>query len=209
MKTKVTLRLNSLSIPQKIQNLRIYAANLIAFPTDFPNPYPSPNKLLAAANKLEMAYSAAQNGGKKETAALHEKEKIADAAIIELSHYIEDIPTCTPDLVKKLGMNVRPSSGKRAVIFNIKKGDAHGEVILRTATVKGAAYEFEFFKGTTVPGEDTPPNQGWQHLGISTKRAAFFASGLQMEVKYWFRVRPIVGQTKGNWEKPLSIILLP
>ena len=208
MKTRVNLGLSYISIPEKIQNMRLYATNLDAYPSDFPNAHPSSALLNPAAADLETAYANAQNGGINETALLRDKERIADAYVTELSHYTEDLPNCIPDLLHKLGMKERLTGGKSAVIFEVKQGANTGEATLHTKSVSGAAYFWKSFKGATPPLPDAIGDQGWQDLGISSRKAVFMASGLQMEVKYWFIAAPIIGQTIGDWETPISIILV-
>jgi len=210
MKAKVNLSLHSISIPEKIQNERIYANNLDAYPLDFPNPHPVSSVLRASATDLETAYGVAQNPNAtaSDIAAMHAKERTSDAQVTELSHYAEDLPTCTPELIEKLGMVVRLSGGAHPYVFTIKQGANPGEAILHCKTVEGAAYEFQFFKGINFPADGATGDQAWQPLGISARKATFFVTGLQMEVKYWFRVRPIIEQTNEAWEAPISIILV-
>jgi hypothetical protein len=136
---------------------------------------------------------------------MHNQELIADSIVTELSHYVEDLPNCTPSLIAKLGMKVRTKGSKLPVVFTVKQGVNAGEATLIAAKVIGACFYFEKFKGATPPADGVT---GWEKLGFSSRKQSFFATGLQMEVKYWFRVRPIVGQMEGTWETPKSIILI-
>jgi hypothetical protein len=61
MKTKVNLGLDSLSIPEKIQNQRIYATNIDAYPLDFPDAKPTSTTLRASATDLEVSYGIVLN----------------------------------------------------------------------------------------------------------------------------------------------------
>jgi hypothetical protein len=63
MKTKVNLGLDSLSIPEKIVNMRFYAGNIDANPLDFPNAHPITTIIYSGADDLELSYNTAQNGG--------------------------------------------------------------------------------------------------------------------------------------------------
>jgi hypothetical protein len=205
MKTKVNLGLDSLSIPEKVLNLRLYADNIDAYSTDFPNAHPVSVTFRSTANDLELSYNRAQNGTSMDTAEMHNQELIADALVVELGHYVEDLPNCTPQLVTKLGLKVKTAGGKLPIVFTVKQGVNAGEATLLAAKVYGACYYFEKYKGATPPTDGVT---GWEKLGTSSRKASFFATGLQMEVKYWFRVRPIVGQTEGPWETPKSTILV-
>src|ERR1019366_10440587 len=98
------LGLNLISIPDKIKNARIYADNLDHNPSDFPNPNPTSAILRQAATDLEVTYGAAQNGSSTDTANMHDDEKVLDAYVVKLSHYVEDLPNCNPALVVLLGM---------------------------------------------------------------------------------------------------------
>ncbi len=208
MKTRVNSGLRYLTIPEKIQTLRLYANNIDAFPNDFPGAHPTSAILNQIADSLESAYAAAQNGGVNETALLHDKERIADAYLTELAHYVEDLPTCTPDLVHKMGMVVRIPGGNQAVIFDVTQGTNAGDTKLRMKSVSGAAYVFQVFKGLNPPLPGAVGDQTWVDLGISSRKALFMASGLLMETKYWFRAASVVGQTQSAWETPISIILV-
>ncbi len=63
MKTRVNSGLRYLTIPEKIQDLRLYASNLDAFPSDFPGAHPTSARLNQIADELEAAFTGAQNGG--------------------------------------------------------------------------------------------------------------------------------------------------
>jgi hypothetical protein len=205
MKTKVSLGLDSLSTPEKIVAMRKYAGNIDANPLSFPNAHPLPVTFRSTADDLELSYNTAQNGTSADTADLHKQEAIADALVVELGHYVEDLPTCTSELVTLLGLKVRGHGGQLPVVFKVKQGVNAGEVTLLASKVDGACYYFEKYKGATPPADGVT---GWEKLGTSSRKASFFTTGFDMEVKYWFRVRPIVGQMEGTWETPKSIILV-
>ncbi len=139
---------------------------------------------------------------------MHDKERIADAYLTELAHYVEDLPTCTPDLVHKLGMVVRVSGGSHAIVFDATQGINAGDVKLRIKSVFGAAYIFSIFQGLNPPLPGAVGDQTWKYLGVSSRKAMFMVSGLLMETKYWFIGASIVGQTQSAWEAPISIILV-
>lgn len=202
MKTKVNLGLNLISIPDKIQNARIYADNLDHNPSDFPNANPASATLRQAATDLEVTYGAAQNGTTLDTANMHDDETVLDAYITKLSHYVEDLPNCTPALIILLGMKVRAITGHSPVPFNAKAGAFPGSVGLHTPATKSASYYWEMFQGASAPADNA-----WQYLGISTI-TSYAVAGLASETKYWFRVVAITGQTRGAWSTPVSIMVL-
>ncbi len=203
MKPKANLGLAGTGIPDKIQKARIYATRIDENPSSFPNASPSPAELRAGATALETSYEPAQNGvavNTTTTSSMHDDEAILDALVVKLSHYVEDLPGCTPALITLLGMVVKGPGGNYGGLFGGKSSTV-GCASLRTPKVKGACYLFQKFQGLNPPTE-----ADWQFEGIST-HVTYEATGLTSVTKYWFRVIPIVGQVQGTPSAAFDIVI--
>ncbi len=195
----VVLNMSRLSIPEKINKaLSIHNAiktNAAVFAT----PNPSLTDVLKAITELETAWHNAQDGGKSLTAIMHDKEENLMRIITNLAHYVEGVCKNDIEIIHLAKLDVRKTTSRTIIDFEIEQLDHSGAVGLRVKARKGVFYKWQY---TLDPLSSTSV---WT-TAKTTNTASTEIENLTVGSKYWFRVLFVDagGEIANN---PLSLII--
>ncbi|NVO03064.1 MAG: hypothetical protein HXX09_10240 [Bacteroidetes bacterium] len=203
---KPQLDFSKLNIPGKIQKAREIVIKLTGN-ANFPNPNPTLPVLTAAINALELAYEAADDGGKTLKSVMKAKEKILVDYIIMLEGYITSASGGDEQKIQSAGFGVRKttSHGKRKA--SIKATKNPGEVILTAEIENGksiAAFDWQKRKDNPLVSSDSQneAEEEWEDIDI-TSAATIKVSDLMVGENYWFRYRLIL---RKNMKEPWIVL---
>ena len=203
---KPQLDFSKLNIPGKIQKAREIVIKLTGN-ANFPSPNPTLPVLTAAINALEIAYEAADDGGKTLKSVMKAKEKILIDYIIMLEGYITSASGGDEQKIQSAGFGVRKttSHGKRKA--SIKATKNPGEVILTAEIENGksiAAFDWQKRKDNPLVSSDSQneAEEEWEDIDI-TSAATIKVSDLMVGENYWFRYRLIL---RKNMKEPWIVL---
>lgn len=191
-----------LSIPAKIAKGRNVIAEMTGNPI-FPNPDISLNDLKDITDLLETRYLAAQNGGKENTALMHQTEDEWDDVMRKEAKYVERIANGSEIIIIGSGFSPskQPSPAQRPE-FSVEPGPKSGSVLLRRQAVKGAkAYIWQYCINIMPEGEE-----GWTIAQVSGK-ASVELTDLTPVTKYWFRVAAVMAQETSAYNAPVMHVV--
>jgi hypothetical protein len=180
--------------------------NVIVGMTDnvhFPTPDVPLNTLKDATDLLENRYVAAQNGGKGNTALMHQAEEAWDDLMRKEAMYVERISDGDDAVILSAGFNIskQPVPAQRPE-FSAVPGEKSGTIILRRKAVKGAyAYSWQYSANALPETED-----GWTYAKI-TGRASVELTGLTSVTKYWFRVAAVMADGASAYNDPIMQVV--
>ncbi len=204
MKARVSLGLAKLSLPQKIEKARQWAA-MVGGNAIFVNPLPALAAITDGANAAEAAYNAAQSGGPALTAVMNDKEVELDSLLTRLGNYVEIIANGNETIILAAGMDVRGKGGRGAFKFEVTSGYHEGEAILQSPVTPRAGYVWQKSVDSLPAEAPAPANAStWEILGFTTV-ATITATSLKPGTLYWFRVAPVTSTGQGLWSDPISL----
>jgi hypothetical protein len=167
--------------------------------TAFPNPQPALTEVAGAATALENAYKEALNGGRIQTAFMHQCELALDTLIVSLAGYVQSVSRGDETIILSSGFdthNVRTQALRTiAAPVNVvgKMGAREGEINLSWDRVTGArAYNIE------VSGDGL---SNWTFYATVTKRRMVIG-GLESGVKRFFRIAAVGAIGQSGWSDP-------
>ena len=201
---KPQLDFSKLNIPGKIQKAREIVIKLTGN-ANFPTPSPTLPSITNATNALEVAFEAADDGGKTLKSVMKAKEKILVDLMIMLEGYITSASGGDEQKIQSAGFGVRKttSHGKRKA--SIKATKNPGEVIL-TAEIESnksiAAFDWQKrIDSDPVVSSDSHnvADENWEDIDVTTA-ATVKVSNLIVGENYWFRYRLILRKNmKDPW----------
>jgi len=201
-KVNVVFDFLRLSVPAKIAKGR----NVIGEMTDnpnFPNPDVALQDLKESTDLLEIRYLAAKNGGKENTALMHQAEEVWDDQMRKDAKYVERIANGDEAIIIGSGFSTskQPAPAQRPE-FSVEPGQKSGSVLLRRQAVKGAkAYIWQFSINVVPQGEE-----GWTIAQVSG-RASVELSDLIPVTKYWFRVAAVMAKETSAYNTPVMHVV--
>jgi hypothetical protein len=203
-RVKVTLSLDRISIPLKIEKNKHYISSMSGN-AYFATPHPSLAEVQDANNQLETAYNNSLGGSHQAEAILHEKEAVVDNLVTQLGHYVEDTannqPAIAVSIVLSAGMDVKKDAlpvGDVLKPENVKAkfGDIAGQIKLSCKRPKGAkAFVWQQKSGAG----NFVPSQGITFPSGVTLSSRFVAIGLTSGTTYTFRVAAIGAANQSDW----------
>jgi hypothetical protein len=201
-KITVVLKMNRLSVPEKINRSRFIHARISDNPTVFPSPAPSLAVILDAINTLEASWVAAEDGGKTLKATMRNNDNALMIHMKHLAHYVELMANGDEAIVTLAGMDLKKKSPGllTKVNFSVENTDDRGAVRLSVRAWRGRAmYRWMFCKDPVTPG-------GWTEAKVSTVTTVNYGD-LDVGCLYWFRV--IIVDNDGEHEPyaPISIMV--
>jgi hypothetical protein len=199
MKAKISLGLARMTVPQKIENARLFIS-CMSGNSNFINPNPPLSNISNLSNLLERAYILASNGGTEQTAIMYQQEEALDKGLVQLAAYVEYIANGNSAIILSSGMHVKKPGGGKFYTLDAKNGTYTGEVILTCPSIRGAAYLWQILQGPQN-GKDH-----WTNLKIAST-AKTTVKGLKPGDKYWFRVSTITKNVEKEFTDPISIIV--
>lgn len=197
---KAVLNMSGLSMSAKINRARVIVQAIDSHPNTFQSPNPDLNTVKQAIDALETAFSEASDGGKTRTKLMYNKEDELTVLMNALAAYVQLIADGDESIVFLAAMNVKTIFRPGARTFSVEQGKDSGEVIIKTPTVKGAVYFWEY-----IP--DPVKADGWISAGNSVL-SSMTVKGLTPGIRYWFRVYYIDREGKHPYNEPISLIVV-
>jgi len=202
-KVSVVFDFLRLTIPAKIAKGRNVCTEMTQNPT-FPTPDIAMNSMKEVNDLLETRYLAAQNGGKEETALMHQAEVIWDDMMRKQARYVDRIADGDEAIIISSGFSTskQPIPAQRPEL-SAEPGQKSGSVLLRRQAVKGAkAYVWQYCVNSIPEDEDA-----WKIAQVSGK-ASVEISDLLPVTKYWFRVAAVMAQETAAYNSPIMHVVV-
>ena len=220
---RVSLRLSERPTNDKIE----YSRNIVISMTgnsNFTTPNPSLALVTTAANNTETASIAAIDGGKRKTAAMHQKEAILDNLLSQLGNYVEATANAAAAaggdaqaVILSSGMDFKRAKNKAPLPLAPPSlsgvSTVEGAVNLKWKSVKYArSYIIEISNDITAGGIISPtlPESSarafytWTINDVCTK-VKFTVGGLTSGTKYAFRIIALGTAGKGTASIPVVV----
>lgn len=201
MKAKVKLGLAQKTVPAKVELARTIVLKMTGN-INFQNPLPALGTLTNALDACEAAYSAAQTGGKQQTAELYDAEAVLDDVLTQLSLYVENISNGSDAIILSAGMDTKaaplpaqqPSTPENLLVENATTANT---LILQWNKANFAKmYVVEQNNDAT-----NLPEGGWTMIAMQTQRKLVVDS-LTSGSKYAFRVKAVGVAGKSGYCNP-------
>jgi hypothetical protein len=172
--------------------------------TYFPSPLPSLSTISAQIAVVLSKYNLSLTKARGSSEALETELRKLRIMLKLLAAYVENIARendvgLAGAIILGSGMNIKNAAGRLNNTFEVKAGDAPGTAKISTRAQYDSVYLFHM---TTDPNNAT----SWETIHISN-RVKFIKSGLQIGIRYYFRVAVITKGEQGNWSPVVSIIL--
>lgn len=197
---KVVLNISKNSVPLKIKRARSIVETVSTNVDTFPNPNPSLDIILNAIEELEVAWNATADGGKTQTALMHDKEDVLLKLLYDLANYVESVADGDEGIVHLSGMQVKRKPVFHVPDFEVVHTGVSGEVKLRVKPRAKTLYHWEFVR--------TSPDENEWRFANETVTASTIIGGLDPGEVYFFRVE-FKGHLKSSFPyQPISIIVL-
>jgi hypothetical protein len=206
-KAKVVLNLAVLSIPDKIQQARTFAAGVKKNQKLARQDDALPDKIEAAAQALDDAYAEAlyaRSISVTKTAVMKQLEDALDSLLTALGHYVEAESRGDEAVIKSTGMSVKKRRTPAGIpgmpeALAATEGSMNGSIALKWKAVKGS--RSYLVRATTTVADA----KSWQQVGVST-RANVLVEELTSGLQYWFQVSAIGTAGQGPWSDPSTKI---
>ncbi len=203
-KNKVALNLRGLGIPAKLQKTRAVAKSLTGNP-DYPNPIPTPEELVAIANKTEstfLKYQSLVQETASVRAILQEEDTLVDTVLTRVGGYVQVASGGDEAKIRSVGFDIKSDSSRISVVgiplaLAASAGQKPGTVALKWKPVRGAhAYVVQV---TETIGDA----ESWKPAAVVTKSKALI-EGLKTGTHYWFQVAVTAAVGQGAWSDPAT-----
>ena len=201
MKAKVKLGLAQKTVPAKVELARTIVLKMNGN-INFPSPLPDLGTLTTALDACKVAFSAAQTGGKQQTAELYDAEALLDDVLTQLSLYVENISRGSDAIILSAGMDTK------AAPVPAQQPATPENLLIENATVANTLVlqwnRSDFAKMYVVEQNNdasTLPENGWTMIAMQTQRKLVVDS-LTSGSKYAFRVKAVGVAGKSGYCNP-------
>ncbi len=198
---KVALKMSKMTFLQ----LADFAKHVVGSMTgnaNFTAPLPTMATMNANIASLEAAIAASKPSTPTKTADKHAKKKVLYDAMNQLGAYVAGVANLDPPnaitIITSAGMVEKAAPKPKASGFRLLLSKTPGEVTLYTASVKNAAYKWQY---TTTPAVDA----SW--ITVEGKLSKYLITGLTSGSRYYFRVA-VITHTTGPWSNQISSMIL-
>ena len=202
--SQIKLRLNRLSVPDKIQ----FGRQIVQAMTDntrFPTPTPPLATLTTASDSLETAYNDAQNArqmAKAKTSMQDDQAAAVDLYLTQLANYVENASDGDKAAIESAGFSIRNPPTPVGPLpaptdVQVAPSDHAGTADVKWNNVFGA-------RSYTIERAPDAPELDWGVVGNSTKKEASLNS-MASGTKYWFRVAAIGTAGQSAWSDPVPL----
>jgi len=190
-------------IPQKIETAHNVESEMRANPI-FANPDVPYDDLKSINDLLQSRYVASINGGKEETALLHQAEEVWIDKMRKTAKYVDRIADGDGAVILSAGFNLaKQRSPATRPEFSVELGDKSGSVLLRRQRIEGArSYIWQYYIGET-PTTDAE----WVNAQV-TSQASVEITGLKTLTKYWFRVAVVTITGTSAFSDPIMQVVI-
>lgn len=175
---KVVLNAHAFSVPELINQTRLWAQRITDNAAIFPGCTATVAKITVVANELEIADEAATDGGKTKTREKNDKYNKLMALLPVLAHQVELDADGDESIVHLAGMEVQRKGTRSTPEFSASQSEGQGSVTLKAKARNKTIYRWQYATDPTLAN--------WIDAGISRgckKVVSHLSSGI-----YWFRV---------------------
>jgi len=153
---------------------------------------------------LQTRYVASLNGGKEETALLHQAEDAWIDKMRKTAKYVERIANGDGAIILSAGFNLAKQRSKPTRSeFSVELGEKSCSVFLRRRREEGAkSYIWQYYIGET-PGSEAD----WITAQV-TAQASVLLTGLKPLTKYWFRVAVVTIEGTSAFSDPIMQVVI-
>jgi len=197
---KAVLNMSKLSVAAKIKRAKLIVDSIAANTSKFTSPNPPLAIVNSAIADLEIAWKAAEDGGKTKTAIMHDKEAELMKLMFDVAAYVQNVANGNEAIIHLAALDVKKFSNPPQTEFSVERGENHGEVIVKTKALRGACYVWQY-------SPDPVSKASWI-VYSQNMFSKVTITGLNPGFVYWFRV--IIINNKGVHETnmPLSIMVV-
>lgn len=194
----VALKVQQLSVADKINKGRSIVNAITANYTVFESPNPDMDTVSAAIDDLEKAWNDAQDGGKSKTKLMHDKEANLVKILNNVAAYVVLVADGDESIVHLAGMDVKKKAPGASTGFRVEHGADSGTVLVKAKAFLNTVYTYQYSADAGVT---------WTEAG-KTMISKFLIEGLTPGIKYYFRVGTFDRKGDHGFTESLSIIAL-
>jgi hypothetical protein len=232
---KVKLDLRKKTVPAKV----LFARNIVIAMTgntNFTTPVPGLPVITSAANNLETAWQAAQDGGQSATLTMNQREKDLNLALTQLAAYVENTSAGDAEIIMSAGMQIKATAQPSApaqppVDVRLEHTGNEGEISIRWKKQGKSLVHLIRFRteaagsnsgGTNVPPPPMPPPMptpmpgepntsgsaasNWQDGGASTGSKKLLTE-LPVGDRIWVQVAAVNSKSTSGWSDPATKVI--
>jgi hypothetical protein len=171
----------------------------------FPTPSPTLASLTTKADELAKAEKKTHGGSPQDTQDMYDQRTVLehDMEMLGLYIYITADGDETKMLSTKFPLTSEEVAPAKRPIFWLKQGNNPGEILAGCKAVKDArSYMWVYFIGDTAP-----ENIKDYELYDGSTQCKILINDLAGKVRVWVRVKPILPDRSGVWQKALDIMV--
>jgi hypothetical protein len=201
---RVKIAFKGLTVPEKIEKARSIVDKMNGN-ASFTTPDPTLAEVTKAINDLEAAQNKAADGGKTNTAIMHQRDKDLLVLITSLAGYVQSVSRGDELVILSSGFEI---AGRGSINnaplpaplgLHVVNGVLEGQLVLTWKKVKGALNYVVQQANDPLTGS----NDDFETLAPSSK-TKYTVNDLQAGKKYWFRIAAIGISGVGAYSDPAN-----